>query len=313
MANSHITRRELIRVSAWATAGLALSSVKSAIAEGLSLSLITRQIPSSGKALPVVGVGTNRFGADDPQTLDRIRKVLQNLPELGGKVVDTAHSYGNSEAVIGGLTEDLGNRDQLFLATKTAARGNVTMEDVSRAFERLRTDHIDLIQVHNFNETDKVIPLLMQLKSEGRIDYVGCSTSKDSQYGDLKAAMKIHALDFIQVDYSIANRSAASEILPMAHDMGIAVLANMPFGGRRNAASNFSRVADVSLPDWAAEIDVTSWAQFFLKYIVSNPAITTAIPGTTKPHHLEDNLGAARGRVADLGLRREMELFWDAL
>jgi aryl-alcohol dehydrogenase-like predicted oxidoreductase len=125
--------------------------------------------------------------------------------------------------------------------------------------------------------------------------------------------MNKHHLDFIQIDYSIDNRSAASEILPMAEEKGLAVLANMPFGGRRNAASIFERVADVELPDWAAEIDVTSWAKFFLKYVVSHPAVTAAIPGTTKPHHLEDNLGAARGRLPDHAMRSEMERLWESI
>ncbi|HKJ16878.1 MAG TPA: aldo/keto reductase [Xanthomonadales bacterium] len=313
MAKFCISRRELIKTGTLATAGLTLAGANSLFAASNALPLITRTIPSSRKELPVVGVGTNQFGTEDPEVLERIQTLLQELPGLGGQVIDTAHSYGNSEDVIGRLTQENGNRDKLFLATKTSTRGDVTMADIEAAFARLRTDHIDLIQVHNFNQTEKVIPLLMNLRSDARIGYVGCSTSRDSQYEDLKSAMRQHRLDFIQVDYSIANRSADEEILPMAQDRGVAVLINMPFGGRRNAASIFGQVSDVALPDWAAEIDVTSWAQFFLKYVVSHPAVTTAIPGTTKPHHMEDNMGAARGRLADTAMRGEMERFWDSL
>lgn len=313
MINTPISRRKLLETAALTAVGAALLPAGGAVAGLQELPLITKPIPSSGEVLPVIGIGTNQFGTDDPQALARIRTVLQQLPKLGGEVIDTAQAYGNSEAVIGRLVEDIGNRDQLFLATKTATRGDVAMADIDAAFERLGSRQIDLLQVHNFNQTDGLLPKFLQLKSEGRIRYVGCSTSSDRQYADLKAAMAKYPLDFFQVDYSIDNRTAAREILPMAADNGIAVLGNVPFGGRRNAASMFARVAEVQLPDWAAQIDVSSWAQFFLKYVVSHPAITVSIPGTTKPHHLEDNLGAARGRLADTHMRREMERYWDEI
>lgn len=308
-----ISRREALSFGAAALAGAALARPALVLAGSSELPLITKPIPATGESLPVIGVGTNAFGSDDPEALARIRGVLEDLPELGGQVVDTAHSYGSSEAVIGRLVQDIGNRDSLFIATKTAARGLVSMADIDAAFGRLGVERIDLLQVHNFNETDAVIPMLVELRARGRVRYIGCSTSRDSQYGALKTVMENHPLDFIQVDYSIDNRSAADEVLPMAEDKGIAVLGNMPFGGRRNASSTFSRVAGVELPDWVSQIDVTSWAQFFLKYSVSHPAMTVAIPGTTKPHHLADNLGAARGQLPDAAMRREMERVWDSI
>jgi aryl-alcohol dehydrogenase-like predicted oxidoreductase len=313
MAISRVTRRNFLRATSTTAAGLALGVNGLSLAQAAELSLITKAIPATGERLPVVGVGTNAFGVDDPEALARIREVLQKLPLLGGKVVDTAQAYGNSESVIGGVVESIGNRNELFLATKTATRGNVKMADIMEAFTRLRSEQIDLMQVHNFNETAEVIPMLQELKAQVRVRYIGCSTSRDSQYGDMKTALRSYPLDFIQVDYSIDNRTAAEEILPMAEEKGVAVLANMPFGGRRNAASTFARVGDVALPDWASEIDVSSWAQFFLKYVVSHPAVTAAIPGTTKPHHLEDNLGAAHGRIPDASMRKEMESFWDGI
>lgn len=312
MITKRLTRRTLLQTGTMVAAGMTLAAAQIGRASDSGQELITRTIPSSGEKLAVVGVGTNQFGSDDPETLSRISTVLQQLPALGGSLVDTAKGYGNSEAVIGRLVADIGNRNSLFIATKTAIRGDVTLPDIMAAFDRLRTECIDLVQVHNFNATDDVLPLLAQLKADGRIRYIGCSTSQDSQYEDMKAVIARHALDFIQVDYSIDNRTAAEDILPLAADKGIAVLCNMPFGGRRNAASMFRTVSDVPLPDWAAEIDVTSWAQFFLKYVVSHPSVTTAIPGTTKPHHLADNLGAARGRLADAAMRTEMEQYWDA-
>lgn len=312
MVKRTITRRDLLRTGALSAAGLALGRAANVPARAEN-ALISKPIPSSGEALPAIGIGTNRFGTDDPEALGAIRNMLMKLPELGGKVIDTAHSYGSSEAVIGRLTEEIGNRDALFIATKAPGRGAVSRADIDSAFQRLRTGRLDLLQVHNFNRTDEVMPMLLDLKAEGRVRYVGCSTSRDSQYGDMKRALARYALDFIQVDYSIDNRSAAGEILPMAADHGVAVLVNVPFGGRRNAASNFSRVAEVSLPDWAAGIQVASWAQYFLKYVVSHPAVTAAIPGTTKLRHLTDNLGAARGSLPDDAMRREMEGYWDAL
>jgi aryl-alcohol dehydrogenase-like predicted oxidoreductase len=313
MINTPISRRKLLEMAALTAVGAALLPAGGAVAGRQALPLITKPIPSSGEALPVIGVGSNQFGTDEPETLARIRAVLEQLPKLGGNVVDTAQAYGNSEAVIGRLVKDIGNHNSLFIATKTAARGGVSVADIDGAFERLRTERIDLMQVHNFNATDEVLPKLLALKSDGRIRYVGCSTSSDGQYAQMKSAIAKYPLDFIQVDYSIDNRTAAGEMLPMAADNGIAVLGNLPFGGRRNAASTFARVSQVDLPDWAAEIDVTSWAQFFLKYVVSHPAVTVSIPGTTKPHHLEDNLGAARGRLPDAHMRREMERYWDEI
>lgn len=313
MTTKRLTRRTLLKTGTMAAAGMTLAAAQIGRTSDSGEAVIKKTIPSSGEKLPVIGVGTNQFGTDNPETLSRIRTVLQQLPALGGSLVDTAEGYGNSEAVIGRLVADIGNRDSLFIATKTAIRGDVTLPDIMAAFDRLRTERIDLVQVHNFNATEDVLPLLAQLKADGRIRYIGCSTSRDSQYEDMKAVIARHALDFIQVDYSIDNRTAAEEILPLAADSGIAVLCNMPFGGRRNAASMFGTVSDVPLPDWAAEIDVTSWAQFFLKYVVSHPSVTTAIPGTTKPHHLADNLGAARGRLPDAGMRTEMEQYWNAI
>lgn len=313
MSRLAISRRRFLQTSGLSIAGLAMAKTTLDATADTFLPLITKPVPASGEQLPVIGVGTNQFGTDDPEILDRLRIVLQRLPEMGGSVIDTARSYGSSEVVIGELMEEVGNRDAVFLATKTPTRGSVSDEDIEDAFQRLRIDRIDLLQVHNFNQTNALLPRFIQLKAEGRVRYIGCSTSRDSQYQDMKSVIGSYPLDFIQVDYSIENRTAADQILPMAADKGIAVLANMPFGGRRNAATTFSRVADLALPDWAADVDIGSWAQFFLKYVVSHPAVTVAIPGTTRPHHLTDNLGAARGRLPDATLRGEMERLWDAL
>jgi diketogulonate reductase-like aldo/keto reductase len=264
----------------------------------------------------VIGLGTNAYGANSAEQMAPLREVLERMPQVGGKVVDTARVYGRSEAVIGELVETLGNRRQLFLATKTPMFGDFSSPqavlDVS--FKALRTNVIDLMQIHMMAGLAEMMPAFEAAKKAGRLRYVGVSTSEDGQYDQLTSAMRAYPLDFIQVDYSIDNRNAAERVLALAQERKMAVLANMPFGGRgRGAATMFARVKGRPLPDFAAEIDASSWAQVFLKYIVSHPAVTAAIPGTTQRRNLEDNQGAGRGRLPDPAMRRRIEQYWDAL
>lgn len=311
-----VTRRQALGAMALAGASLLLQRRVLASAGAMkSLPLITKTIPSSGASLPVVGVGTNAFGVSGAEELAARREVLSLLPELGGSVVDTAPAYGSSEAVIGDLVSQLGNRKQLFYATKVTARagdaagGRAMLEE---SFKRLRTDHIELIQVHSLQGVDEMLPVLQEFKVARRIQYTGVTTSQGSQHKELAAVMRRHPLDFIQVNYSLDDRAAAEEILPLAQERKIAVLVNVPFGGRRGRTL-LTRVANQPLPDWAAEFDATSWPQVFLKYVVSHPAATCVIPGSTKTRHLEDNLRAARGRLPDADMRRRIEQYWDKL
>jgi aryl-alcohol dehydrogenase-like predicted oxidoreductase len=230
-------------------------------------------------------------------------------------VVDTAPAYGRSEAVIGQLVAELGNRDRLFYATKVTAPNNDAAAGramLEQSFRRLRTDHIELVEVHNLMGTDAVMPVLMELKSAKRIRYVGATTSNDAQHAALIETMRADKLDFVQVNYSLDDRESALAVLPEAQQRGTGVLLNMPFGGRRGS-NMFARVANRPLPDWAAEFDAQTWAQFFLKYAISHPAVTCAIPGTTKLTHLLDNQRGGRGRLPDAAMRMRMEKFWDAL
>jgi aryl-alcohol dehydrogenase-like predicted oxidoreductase len=274
--------------------------------------LITRAIPSTGEKLPVIGLGTNRYGVTAADELAARREVLRRLPELGAQVIDTAPAYGQSEEVIGRLVSELKNRDRLWLATKvTAPTGGVAegRKMLEESFRRLRTDRIQLVQVHSLKGVKEMLPVLREQKKARRISYVGVTTSRDEQYDELLEIMRREPLDFVQVDYSIADRNAANKVLPLAAERGIAVLVNLPLG-RGNA---LNKVKGKPLPDWANDADVTSFAQMFLKYVVSHPAVTVAIPGTTKVEHLEDNLGAARGRLPDAAMRRRIETFFDAL
>jgi aryl-alcohol dehydrogenase-like predicted oxidoreductase len=313
MASRFVNRREMLQLGMLASAGVLLH--RPVLGAEKELPLLTKPIPSSGEALPVVGVGTNAYGVSAPEDQAARREVLKRMPQLGGKVVDTAPAYGLSEAVIGELVSQIGNREQLFLATKVTARNSdvaaakAMLED---SFKKLRTDKLDLVQVHSLQGTDDVIPVLLEMKAAKRIRYIGVTTSNDAQHGALMAAMRKHPLDFIQVNYSLGDRESAAEILPLAQQRGMAVLLNIPFGGRRGS-SLFQRAGERPLPPWAAEFGATSWAQFFLKYVVSHPAVTCAIPGMTKISHLEDNLRAARGALPDAAMRTRMEKYWDEL
>ncbi|MGO9802743.1 MAG: aldo/keto reductase [Steroidobacteraceae bacterium] len=283
------------------------SSAPSVSAPTSEARLIKKAIPVSGQWLPAIGLGTDAF---KNELSDDIRAEIARMAELGGTVIDTAAAYGDSEAIIGEALERLGIRERMFIASKlvgNATFGPAGAESYARSLERLRTRRIDLLQVHNLNGVAELIPELEQWKKQGRIRYLGVTTSRGSQHADLAEVMRRFRLDFIQVDYSIANREAAETILPLAIERRIAVLVNLPFG----RSSLFRQAAGKALPSWAADIDVTSWAQFFLKYVISHPAVTCAIPGSTKVSHLEDNQGAARGRVPDAALRLKMEEYWD--
>lgn len=284
---------------------------------GAADTLVTKPIPSTGERLPVVGLGTNNYSVSSAEDLAPRREVLRRMPELGGTVVDTAPAYGRSEIVVGDLLAELANRDQFFLATKVTApdgelaQGRAMLDD---SFRRLRTARIDLMQVHNLDGVDVLMPVLRELKDTKRIRYIGVTTSNTAQYPQLIEVMRRHSVDFIQVDYSIDNRTAAEQVLPVAQERRLAVLVNMPFGGRRSG-NLFPKLAGRELPPWAAEAGAKSWAQFLLRYVVSHPAVTCAIPGTHRVAHLEDNLQAATNGVGlpDSKMRAKMLEFWQSI
>jgi aryl-alcohol dehydrogenase-like predicted oxidoreductase len=276
--------------------------------------LNTRVIPSSGERIPVIGVGTNNYSPATPEERAARRAVLARLTELGAKVIDTAPAYRQSEQVIGELLAEIGNRNEAFIATKVTAQSGRKEEGVAmleQSLKMLRTDVLELVQVHNLTGAAVILPVLRDWVRDERVRYIGVTTSRAAQYPEMLELMKAQPLDFIQVDYSIANREAAEEILPLAASKGIAVLVNMPFGGRRDG-NLFPKVRDRPLPEWAKEIDAATWSQFFLKYVLAHAAVTCAIPGTTKVQNLEENIGAARGRLPDAALRKRMEDHWDS-
>lgn len=306
-----ISRREVIQGAVAVGLGVALRIPTALGADGADLPLITKAIPSTGEKMPVIGIGTNQFSVSTPGELEARYAVIKELPRLGGKLIDTAHAYGDAEVVIGKIVRELGSREQLFIATKTPMSGEIPpgVEVVAQSLMRLQTSRIDRLQIHNFYRIDDLFPVLLDAKKAGKVRYVGATTSSPGQLDPrMLDVLRSRPVDFIQVNYSIEDR-AAEEVLRAAHDNGVAVLVNLPLGRR----SLLPKVKDRPLPDWAKEIDATSWAQVLLKYVVSHPAVTATIPGTTKLAHLQDNEQAGRGRLADASLRKKMENYWASL
>jgi aryl-alcohol dehydrogenase-like predicted oxidoreductase len=277
-----------------------------------SNALATAKIPSMDRELPVIGLGTARRYADPAgeAELAALKATIARFLELGGQVIDTAPSYGRAEEVLGQLVQELGVRDRLFIATKVGVNSREEgVAEIEQSFARLRTKRIDLIAVHNLRDIDNQLAILRDLKAAGRIGAVGATTSTDRQYQAFEAMMRRQALDVIQVDYALDNRNAGERILPLAQERGVAVMINLPFGRGRL----FEATKDRPLPVWAQEINATSWAQIFLKYIVSHPSRPIAVPGMAHARYVDDNVAAARPPLPDAAFRRRMEQYIDAL
>lgn len=303
------TRREFTLTTAGA--GL-LTAVAGPGAFAATDPLIRKTIPSSGETIPVIGLGTNRYGVDASEAARApLRAALKRFAELGGTLIDTAPMYRSSETVLGDLISELGIRDEFFVATKTDRTGGPgeTRAQLKESQEKLHTRKFDLMQVHNLLGWQDALPVLREWKQEGLIRYIGITTSRADQYSDFEQVMKKEELDFIQVNYSLEQTESADRLMPLAADRGMGVIINRGFGGGRI----FEKVGEQPVPEWASEFGCTSWAQFLLKYAVSHPAATVAIPGMTKVRHVEDNLLAARGRLPDAAERKRMEAFYAAL
>ncbi|HXO93293.1 MAG TPA: aldo/keto reductase, partial [Candidatus Acidoferrum sp.] len=298
-----VTRREAAKVIGGTAAALALPISANAQIE-LS-AMLTRTIPSSGEKLPVIGLGTWR-AFDVDLTADirrRLEFVLSVFEKLGGRVIDSSPMYGRAEEVIGELTSALGIREKLFLATKVWTRGKQSgIESMERSLALLRTKRIDLMQVHNLVDVKTQLATMQELKRQGRIRYTGITHHESGALSEIEKLMRSEKFDFLQINYSLMEPEAEQSVLPLAQERGIGVIANRPFG----AGDLFDKVRSKPLPDWAAEFDCRSWPQFFLKWIVANPAITCAIPATDKPSHLDDNMQGGMGRLPDKKTRRRM-------
>jgi aryl-alcohol dehydrogenase-like predicted oxidoreductase len=307
-----ITRREWLGLSLSAGAALTL---RPSLLAGLApsrASLLTRGIPSSGEQIPLVGLGSSATFSQVARSEDytSLRDVLRTLVDQGGSVFDTAPGYGASEEVAGRIARDLGITDQIFWATKVnvarpgaGADAAAARAQIEESFRKFHTDTIDLIQVHGLADVPTQMGILKELKAEGRVRYIGVTHTGAQGYNNLAAVMRNEPIDFIGVDYAIDNRDAEEMILPLAMERRIGVLVYLPFGRTRL----WNRVAGQQVPAWAAEeLDATSWAQFFLKFVAAHPAVTAITPATSQARHMADNMGAARGRLPDEATRRRM-------
>lgn len=271
--------------------------------------LMSKKIPSTGEALPVIGVGTWQtfdVGAD-PAARAPLREVLKLLNR---NMVDSSPMYGSSESVAGDLIAELGLRDKLFIATKVWTSGrDAGIRQMETSFKRLRVERMDLMQVHNLVDVATHTKTLMDWKARKRVRYTGITHYTSSAYAEVERALKSGQYDFLQINYSLGERESEQRLLPLAKEKNIAVIANRPFA----EGALFRQVKGKSLPPWAKELGIESWAQYFLKWIVSHPAVTCTIPGTGNPKHMQDNLAAGRGALPDEGARKRMAEFFDRL
>ena len=278
--------------------------------------IITREIPSSGELIPAVGLGTfMTFDVLPGRNRDHLREVMRLFWEGGGRVIDTSPLYGTSEITVGDFAVALGINEQLFVANKIWSTGEY-LGDVSHAtrsleqsLQRLWRERIDLMQCHSLVNADVVVPLLRAWKKEGRIRYLGVTHHDPAYMNALADWVERGGLDFVQMNYSILTRQAEGRLLPAAADRGVAVLVNMPFGKARL----FKLVEGRAVPDFARELGIESWAQFFLKWVLSHPAVTCVLPSTSNPAHVVDNMGALRGPLPDRKLRARMLRYMESI
>src|SRR5512134_1341443 len=290
-----------------ALAGLAVAGPA-----GAREAMHARTIPASGERLPVIGVGTwQTFDVGgDAAARAALQEVLRVFFAGGGRVVDSSPMYGSSESVVGDLCQALGICEPLFMASKIYTQGREEgVRGLQRSIERMRAGRMDLMQVHNLLDVETHTATLRAWKAQQRVRYIGITHYTSSAYAEVERLLKTKQYDFVQINYSLGERASENRVLPLAQELGVAVIANRPFA----EGAMFRRVRGKPLPPLAAELGIASWAQYFLKWIVSHPAATCAIPGTGKPEHMVDNLKAGFGPLPDAAQRRRMQQYYDAL
>jgi aryl-alcohol dehydrogenase-like predicted oxidoreductase len=304
-----LSRRGVLGAGAGAVVGaLSVAAPASAVFElsPFSSNSIRRPIPSSGELLPVVGLGTSQvfqIGTDQAERAQRRAVIEAMVQAAGGGLIDTASTYGTAEGVVGDLVAEAGVRDKIFLATKCEVRSRAaTIAEMQESLRLLKTPKIDLMQLHNVSDPKTDLGLFRDWKAQGTFRYIGITTSFSGDQDAIAAVTAREKPDFVQVNYSITDRAAEKRVLPAAKDYGAAVLCNLPFG----RGELFRLVRGKPLPDWAAEFDAFTWGQFFLKFLLSNDAVTAVIPGTDKAEHMKDNLGAGRARMPNPEARKRM-------
>jgi aryl-alcohol dehydrogenase-like predicted oxidoreductase len=312
-----LTRRQALALAGGF--GMAPLSGNFAVAADPNAPIMTRPIPSSGERLPMVGLGTDQdWRTDTPEYRAAFSAILRTLIAGGGSVVDTASNpggYGLAEPMLGEIFAESGLRPRIFIATKVEEHYQLSLSTVQASLRRLGLSKIDLIQIHSGSyspmSADQDLGPLRDWKAQGLVRYIGITTDDDRSFGDIEAIMRRWRPDFIELNYSLRDREAEKRLLPAAAELGVATLIDLPLGGHGN--SLFRKVQGKPLPDWARDFDAATWAQFFLKYLLGNGAVTAVIPGTNKVEHMADNLGAGRGRLPDAAQRQRMAQYFEGL
>ena len=294
------SRRAVLAASLGISASWLARSAQAQVIEPL----LTRTIPHSGEQLPIVGLGTAvSFPSADETQRKVLKGVLDALVSGGGKLIDTASVYGDAENVVGDIIQISGWRERVFLATKIEVRSTKAgADEFQRSLQRLRTENIDLLQLHNVSRANQNLSQLREWKAAGHCRYIGVTSTYPADYGAMEAIIRREKPDFVQVDYSMDNRGAERRLIPAAAEVGAAVLMALPLG----RTSLFRAVKGKTLPEWAKDFDAATWGQFFLKFLLGNPQVTAVIPGTGNAEHMVDNLGAGRGRMPDAKQREKM-------
>lgn len=307
--STHLNRRNMLKFAAAMASLGSLAPLPAALAQSGRPDPIRRAIPKTGENIPAIGLGTfETFDVLPGESRQHIGEVIRRFHEAGGRVIDTSPLYGMSEVSVGDFAFELGIADDLFITNKTWTTGewlsdnNHSEAQFQRSTERLWRKRMDAQQVHSLENHDQVLDLLRQWKDQGRVRYIGATQWSAEYYGTLERLVRRGNLDFIQVNYSILSRQAEARLFPACLDNGVAVQVSIPF----EKARLFTCVQRQALPDFAAELGAKSWAQFFLKFAVSHPAVTVVIPATSNPDHVSDNMGALYGQVPDNDLRRRM-------
>jgi len=302
-----ISRRKLLSSTALAAGSLSLTACadKMGLVHPVPGTMLSKAIPSSGEQLPVIGLGTLQAFDVDVGAAEQaaLSSVLSTLSQHNGTLIDSSPRYGKAESVVGELCQQQKLTDILFFATKVFSEGKqVGIDEMNASLERLQTSQIDLMQVHSMRDWKNHIPSIREFQQDGKVRYIGITTHRDPSHEQMVSLMRKEKLDFIQVNYNLIARAAEKEIFPLAQELGIAVMVNVPFA----KAELFKMTEGVALPEWASEFDCQSWAQFFLKYTISHPAVTCVIPRTSKPKHMLDNVQAGFGVLPDQATRIKM-------
>ena len=303
-----LTRRQFIATAAAIASTLAMPGITFASTS----TVIKKDIPKSGEALPVIGMGTSRTfeGSNDQQLISTLKAVTQAFFDLGGGMIDSSPMYGSAQQILGQILAQISQNKSLFAATKVWTDGRQSgIEQMEQSRQLWGIERFDLMQIHNLVDWETHLQTLQQMKAEGRIRYIGITTSHGRYHDDLQSILRKHDFDFLQLSYNIANREVEQSLLSIAQDKGIAVIANRPY----QRGSLFRKVKGMTLPDFAQEFDCSSWGQFFLKFVVSHPAVNCAIPATSKVHHMQDNMQAGRGRLPDARQRQQMIRYFESL